>query len=78
MTIIDNRPNQITYCIQCRDAVSGKIGTFTYSGRAANGNFIASGPIFPSLQYFFDWAHSAGYHSKPASYALIMYRIRIA
>lgn len=65
-------PNELSYCIQCKDAISGNTGTFAY--RADAPKFTALSPVFPSLVEFYQWAKELGYQSKPNSYQNVMYR----
>lgn len=66
----------LRYCIQCKDVVSGEIGTFAYDdSKTPDGNigFVAISPVFNDLVKFYAWAHSNGWKSQPGQMDLIMY-----
>lgn len=52
----------LAHCIQCKDRVSGKIGSFIYSNDKP---FEAVSPVFVDLVGLYSWMNQNGYRSSP-------------
>jgi hypothetical protein len=50
-----NKPTNKSFCIQCTDIVSGKLGSFIYEN---NKPFHAISPVFPDCMGLFAYMHN--------------------
>ncbi len=49
---------EFSYCVQCKDLLSGKIGDFVFSDDKP---FEAISPIYDSLIYLYPWIEKNGF-----------------
>ena len=67
---------EITYCVECKDERSGEVGTFAYDELLWNkglGHFAIS-PVFDSVDSFYNWGKSQGFHYHKCGHMLTMSR----